>query len=226
MRIIANIFLFCIFFNTVFLQVKAQTSFDVEKNSKKDLLKNSPKFIDDIVLVQCSNTSTTATETNLDQPEKKSLSVSVEEKSSEIENYHSLQFKYALLTDNNVEEINNFHLYQFIDEWWATKYLYGGTTKDGIDCSAFAGCLMKEVFNLTIPRTAKEQYDNCDKILRFELKEGDLVFFNTRGSVSHVGVYLGNNYFVHSSVNSGVTINSLDDPYYNRKFIGAGRIIH
>jgi lipoprotein Spr len=50
------------------------------------------------------------------------------------------------------------------------------------------------------------------------------VFFNTRGGVSHVGVYLGNGYFVHSSVHSGVTINSLDEDYYSRKYIGGGRL--
>jgi len=54
--------------------------------------------------------------------------------------------------------------------------------------------------------------------------EGDLVFFNTRGGVSHVGVYLGDGYFVHSSSSAGVTINSLNESYYSRKFIGGGRI--
>jgi lipoprotein Spr len=56
------------------------------------------------------------------------------------------------------------------------------------------------------------------------LLEGDLVFFNTRGGVSHVGVYLGEGYFTHSSSSAGVTISSLDDNYYSKKYIGGGRV--
>ncbi len=62
------------------------------------------------------------------------------------------------------------------------------------------------------------------KLKKTDLLEGDLVFFNTRGGVSHAGVYLGNGYFVHASVHAGVTINSLNDAYYSRKYIGGGRI--
>jgi lipoprotein Spr len=57
-----------------------------------------------------------------------------------------------------------------------------------------------------------------------DLQEGDLVFFNTRGGISHVGLYLGNNYFVHSSTSGGVTISSLTDDYYSKKFLSGGRV--
>jgi hypothetical protein len=57
-----------------------------------------------------------------------------------------------------------------------------------------------------------------------ELQEGELVFFNTRGGVSHVGVYLFNDYFVHASVKNGVTINNLNEAYYKKKYIGSGRV--
>lgn len=141
-----------------------------------------------------------------------------------IESSSSLQFKYAQLLDVEVETITNTKLFVAIEDWWATRYRYGGTTKKGIDCSAFTGALINEAFGLSLPRTAREQYAQCEKIAKENLAEGDLVFFNTRGGVSHVGVYLGNNYFVHSSVHSGVTINSLDDDYYSRKYIGGGKI--
>ena len=136
----------------------------------------------------------------------------------------SLQFKYAQLLNRNVELVTNTSLIGFIDDWWGTRYRYGGTTKKGIDCSSFTGLLMGSVFGFALPRTAREQYAVCSKLKKDDMLEGDLVFFNTRGGVSHVGVYLGDGFFVHSSSSAGVTINSLDENYYARKFIGGGRI--
>ena len=136
----------------------------------------------------------------------------------------SLQFKYSQLLNRNVEIVTNTSLIGFIDDWWGTKYRYGGTNKKGVDCSSFTGLLMGSVFGFALPRTAKQQYSVCSKLSKDDMLEGDLVFFNTRGGVSHVGVYLGNGYFVHSSSSAGVTINSLNESYYSRKFIGGGRI--
>ena len=136
----------------------------------------------------------------------------------------SLQFKYAQLLNRNVELVTNTSLIGFIDEWWGTKYRFGGTTKKGIDCSSFTGLLMGSVFGFTLPRTARQQYAACSKLKKDDMLEGDLVFFNTRGGVSHVGIYLGDGFFVHSSSSAGVTINSLNENYYSRKFIGGGRI--
>lgn len=141
-----------------------------------------------------------------------------------IENCTPLQFKYAQLMDVEVEALSNTKLYEAIEEWWGTRYRYGGTTKKGIDCSAFTGTMYNQAYNITLPRTARDQFAQCDKIDRDALQEGDLVFFNTRGGVSHVGLYLGNGYFAHSSTRSGVTISSLDEDYYSRKYIGGGRI--
>lgn len=143
---------------------------------------------------------------------------------SAIENISATQFKYAMLMDVDVESLTNTTLYNFITEWYGTHYKMGGTTKKGIDCSAFTGTLLSTVFSLIIPRTAHEQYNICEHINKDELLPGDLVFFNTRGGVSHVGVYLANNHFVHSSSSQGVMISSLDDSYFSRKFIGGGRI--
>jgi hypothetical protein len=136
----------------------------------------------------------------------------------------SLQFKYAQILDREVELVTNTSLIGFIDEWWGTKYRYGGTTKKGIDCSSFTGLLMGSVFGFALPRTAREQYAVCSKLSKDDMLEGDLVFFNTRGGVSHVGVYLGESYFVHSSYTNGVTISSLNEAYYSKRFIGGGRV--
>lgn len=142
-----------------------------------------------------------------------------------IEQCESLQFKYAMLTDQEVESIRNLDLYRFVDFWWGTKYKYGGDSKNGIDCSAFACKLMKEVFGQDLPRTAKEQFKLVMRIPDFELTEGDLVFFNTTGGVSHVGVFLGNQKFVHASSSGGVMISDLTDKYYGARYLGAGRVM-
>ena len=141
----------------------------------------------------------------------------------EIEKASALQIKYALLLNTEVEQIQNRQLYQNIDDWYGTRYKLGGTTKNGIDCSAFVQTIFLSSFGVTLPRMAKDQYKVTRRISRTELQEGDLLFFNTRGGVSHVGIYLRNNKFVHASV-SGVMISDMFEPYYVKHFIAAGRV--
>jgi LysM repeat protein len=104
-------------------------------------------------------------------------------------------------------------------------YRFGGSSVRGLDCSAFVKKVY-EFFDVSLPRTAKEQSRVGMRVSRDELKEGDLVFFNTRRAYGHVGIYIGNNEFVHAS--SGrermVRIDTLDKPYYNKRFIKAVRI--
>ncbi len=139
-----------------------------------------------------------------------------------IEQASELQLKFAILLDTEVEQITINALYQHINEWWGTRYQYGGSTKEGIDCSALMQAILNNG-NVVLPRTAKEQYDVTQRINREELTQGDLVFFNTRGGVSHVGVYLQNNKFAHAATSGGVMISDLDEAYWAKKYIGAGR---
>jgi cell wall-associated NlpC family hydrolase len=146
-----------------------------------------------------------------------------------IENYSPLQFKFAILMDAAVEELDNANLLSFMENWYGTRYQYGGSSKDGIDCSAFVCSLMAAVYGVSnLPRMSKDQYESSKHIKRTELQEGDLVFFHTMGkkrkSVTHVGMYLRNNKFIHASI-SGVMISSLDDGYYTQHFVGAGRVL-
>lgn len=141
-----------------------------------------------------------------------------------IEQCASWQFKFAMMLDVEVESLTQSQLYRFIEDWWGTRYRYGGSSRDGIDCSGFTCRMMQDVFGISLPRTAREQFQVCDMVANSDLREGDLVFFNTRGGISHVGVYLGNQGFVHSSTNGGVTISSLQDEYYSKRFLGGGRV--
>jgi hypothetical protein len=219
---------------------KAQTNVNIEKLAEKENIQAGPKFINSIEVTPTAGGSDGDFYSNeemgqsggyLPMPVPKAEAVPLKTKitaatigGTTIEKCNALQFKYAMLMDIEVETLTNFALLGFIDEWWATRYLYGGTGKNGIDCSSFTGKLEQEVYSNTLPRTARAQYEVCDKIKPEDLEQGDLVFFNTTGGVSHVGVYLGNHFFVHSSCSSGVTISSLNEDYYNRKFIIGGRV--
>ena len=143
---------------------------------------------------------------------------------SNAENLSSLQIKYAVLLNTPAEEINNPKMFEFIDDWYGTPYRLGGNTKKGIDCSAFSQFLFASVYGLSIPRTAREQYNLTSRISRTQLREGDLIFFNTRGGISHVGIYLQNNKFVHASTSGGVMISDIYDEYWAKKFVGVGRL--
>ncbi|MEK0422488.1 MAG: hypothetical protein RLZ95_398 [Bacteroidota bacterium] len=145
---------------------------------------------------------------------------------SEIEKANWLQLKYSIIVDVPVESISNIALLKKIDEWIGTPYVYGGSSKNGVDCSYFALDVMQGTFNKKLNRTAAEQYLQSKRINWDELKEGDLIFFKTEGpnKVSHVGIYLTNNKFVHASSKKGVTISDLSEPFYQRTLFSMGRI--
>lgn len=144
--------------------------------------------------------------------------------SGDIESCDELQFKYAILMEEPVESVNNQRLFGFLEEWYGAPYRYGGESRHGIDCSAFTCKLMDSVYDITLPRTARSQFTAGRKIVKDDLVQGDLVFFNTTGGVSHVGVYLGNNKFVHASTSGGVMISDLDDYYFRRRYVGSARV--
>jgi len=134
--------------------------------------------------------------------------------------------KYSYMIDVMPNQISNVMLYRFIDEWYGVKYRMGGTTKKGVDCSAFVQHLYQYVFGYNILRTACLQFKESKKIAKDDLKEGDLVFFKVGTSrISHVGVYLRNNFFVHSASSKGVSIANLSNAYWSRYFAGGGRIV-
>jgi hypothetical protein len=220
----------------------AQKSVNSAKDSVKIHNTNKPKFIEHIAFTPAGITQPQTVNTqpisnsqpagnkpvtddgsNLKSQIRNQKSEIINPK-SEIESFSRLQFKYAMLLDVDVECLTNVTLYNFINEWYGSHYHMGGNSKDGIDCSGFSCTLLRKVYNVNPPRTAREQYEASDHVSKDNLQEGDLVFFNTFGGVSHVGVYLANGNFVHASTNYGVIISSLKEGYYKEKFIGAGRI--
>ena len=153
------------------------------------------------------------------------LSQILASRTSEVESASSVQLKYAVLLNTEVESLPSTELLQSVDEWYGVRYRTGGNTKSGVDCSGFTVAVYAAVYGYTLPRVSRDQYRISRKISTTELQEGDLVFFNTNGSgVSHVGIYLGNNKFMHASVSRGVMVSGLFEPYYLKRYYGAGRI--
>jgi lipoprotein Spr len=124
-----------------------------------------------------------------------------------------------------VSATSNMKLFNFVYDWIGTPYRFGGSSKKGVDCSAFTKTLYDQVFNLDIKRSSRDIFSMVSPVGKDELKEGDLVFFKIHSrSISHVGIYLGNNRFAHASL-KGVAISSLDDAYWTRYFYKGGRVL-
>ncbi len=108
------------------------------------------------------------------------------------------------------------------------NYRMGGNDPDsGLDCSSYVQIVYREAAGLVLPRTAREQAMHGEEVDKSELKPGDLVFFNTmRRAFSHVGIYLGDNYFLHAPrAGSAVRVESMQNSYWVQRYNGARRVI-
>lgn len=125
-----------------------------------------------------------------------------------------------------VSATSNVKLYQFVYDWLGTPYRLGGNTERGIDCSGFAYQLYDKVFNTVIGNNSRNIFSMVNPVNKEELKEGDLVFFKIKSrSISHVGVYLGDDKFAHASSSRGVMISNLNEPYWKRYYYKGGRLL-
>ncbi len=117
-------------------------------------------------------------------------------------------------------------LYEFVVEWYGVPYRYGECSKNGVDCSGFVNMLYQKVYHKNLERQADEIFHRqCKKIDKKDAEEGDLVFFKIESKkITHVGVYLRNNKFVHASTKKGVMISDLNEPYYQKYFFAIGRV--
>lgn len=109
-----------------------------------------------------------------------------------------------------------------------SRYVMGGTSRSGFDCSGFVRYILSNAGGVSVPRTAVEQYYHGTPVATKDLQPGDLVFFkNTyKNGISHVGIYAGNGKFIHAAnPRKGVRMDNLNEPYYQHHYAGARRVL-
>lgn len=128
--------------------------------------------------------------------------------------------KNTELKVDNVKELKK-SAYGFL----GTRYRFGGSSRAGLDCSSFVQKVFREL-EVSLPRTAREQFEVGNSVAPGDLQKGDLMFFSTYASYpSHVGIYLGNNKMIHaSSRDRRVVISSVNNSYYRSRYLGAKRV--
>lgn len=113
-----------------------------------------------------------------------------------------------------------------LDQWRGTPYHYGGMSKRGVDCSGFVMLTFRDQFSKLLPRETSQQAQAGQPVAENDLRPGDLVFFKIAGGENglHVGIYQGDNLFIHASTSQGVTRSSLKNPYWQKHFWQARRL--
>ncbi len=113
-----------------------------------------------------------------------------------------------------------------VTQYFGTRYRSGGQTPAGFDCSGFVRFMYEKVFNIDLPRSSREMSALGSKVLKDELQPGDLVFFHSKNRrINHVGIFIGNDTFIHSSLTKGITEDQLKYNYYEKRFAGAVRLL-
>lgn len=116
------------------------------------------------------------------------------------------------------------NLEQHFHTWQGTPYRYGGLSKRGIDCSGFVYLTYLQALGTPLPRTTQAQSKVGTRVEQGKLQAGDLVFFKTAAKQRHAGIYLGQQRFMHASSSKGVTLSSLNTPYWQDSYWMARRL--
>ncbi|NTW52848.1 MAG: NlpC/P60 family protein [Chlorobiaceae bacterium] len=125
---------------------------------------------------------------------------------------------------HSAENVQN--LFGDIKQYFGIRYRFGGQTPSGFDCSGFVRYMFSRSLNMELPRSSTEMSAIGRKVERSELKPGDLVFFrNAKNRINHVGIFVGNDTFVHSSLSRGITRDKLNESYFDKRFATGVRVL-
>lgn len=185
------------------------------KNTEQTQESVSPTFIDTLTI---DDNDDIAEYLDQDDIPEESSSYNISDIMKKLEKTDDLSAEQTTAREKLIMEI-----IKYLD----TPYKYGGSTLNGIDCSAFTQSVYQDALNINLNRTARDQFTQGKIISKDELQFGDLVFFNTRRRVrpGHVGIYIGDGLFAHASTKGGVMVSSLDENYYSKRFMGARRVV-
>jgi len=137
----------------------------------------------------------------------------------------SLYKNYEKKWEINLTGKEDLNLLEEMNAWYGTPYKYGGKTKEGTDCSGMTIGIYKAVYDIDLTRSSYDMWKQSEAVEIEDLKDGDLVFFKINYvSISHVGIYISNGNFIHSSTSKGVIISNLEEDYYKKRFCIGGRI--
>lgn len=110
-------------------------------------------------------------------------------------------------------------------KWEKTPYRYGSTGQSGTDCSGFVQAMYKEAFAIDLPRDSSNQVLKGTEVSASQLQPGDLVFFKINPHLRHVGIYVGNNSFIHSATRGGVMISNMGMNYWKTRYWTSRRML-
>lgn len=116
-------------------------------------------------------------------------------------------------------------LYRMYMEWQNVRFMDGGLSKDGIDCSGFVYITYLHSFGVMIPRNTKELSKTGEKVARYDMRSGDIVFFKTGLFKRHVGIFVEDGLFLHASKTKGVILSNMNNPYWSKRYRQARRIL-
>ncbi len=145
--------------------------------------------------------------------------------SCELNEEASFLQQYSKILGYTVDTFCNRTLITTVSDWLGTPYRHAGYSKAGIDCSGFVSKMYKEIFGINLTHSSSAMiYQMKELVKKDELKEGDILFFRIHGKrISHVGLYLGDNKFIHASSFRGIVVDDLRSPYYAKAYYTAGR---
>ena len=134
--------------------------------------------------------------------------------------------EYSIKLGYQLEGYEDMDFIKMVASWIGVPYKFGGCSREGIDCSCFVNTFYFDFYGITLRRRAEDMLNDIHRVYINELQQGDIIFYKINGQkISHVGIYISKNHFVHASTSKGVMINSLDEPYYKKYYSGAGRVL-